>query len=178
MGFNWTPDALRAARRLYLELGLSASESARRIGVTRSALIAKAHRMGWAEERHPALAAANSLWANRWSAPARPRLEARGDREPPALAPARGELPPGARPRPWMERRAGECAFPVAGESEAVMSCCAPSRGGTYCPAHRAALYRTQGTAQSRARTLERVAQWVDRMEQPAPRGGASEAWR
>src|SRR5579875_4114545 len=41
-------------------------------------------------------------------------------------------------PRPWLTRKAGECAFPVLGEGEDVLSCCRPATDGPYCAAHRA----------------------------------------
>lgn len=173
MSFCWTPDALRAARRLYLDLGLSASESAQRLGTTRSALIAKAHRMGWADERDPALAAANLVRSGR--GPAR-RLARARPAPPAAEPPAAGAPPPGARPRPWAERGPGACAFPVSGEGEAVMSCCAPSGREIYCPPHRAAMY--QRRSPSRGRALERIAEWVDRLEQPRPDPSGPEAGR
>ena len=94
MSFCWTDDILRDARRLYVEQGLSATESARRLGVTRSALIGKAHRMGWAAERDPQLAIANQVRGGR--ALAR------------ALRPPRPDVPlppdhglPATSPRPW-----------------------------------------------------------------------------
>jgi GcrA cell cycle regulator len=158
MSFCWSEDVLRAARRLYVEEGLSASESARRLGVTRSALIGKAHRMGWAAERDPRLAIANQLRGGR--AVAR------------ALRPARPDvpLPPqpavACAPRPWMQRAPGQCAFPVSGDGEAVMSCCAPSGLRSYCPAHAAAMYVRRSAAQMQA--LDRIADWVERLEQPA----------
>lgn len=163
MSFCWTPDTLRVARRLYLDEGLSASESAKRLGTTRSALIAKAHRMGWAAERDPALATANMVRGGRvLSSALRPGL-------PPRAPPPRpGTLPTACRPKPWLERRAGECAFPVAGDGEAVISCCAPSEGSTYCPAHRSAMYIQRTEAQQKA--LARIAEWVDRLEQPQRR--------
>jgi GcrA cell cycle regulator len=157
MSYCWTEDVLRAARRLYLEEGLSAAESARRLGVTRSALIGKAHRMGWAAERDPRLAIANQVRCGR--AVAR------------ALRPARPDipLPPepfvACEPRPWLERAPGQCAFPVSGEGEAVMSCCGPSGLKSYCPGHTAAMYVRRSAAQMQA--LDRIADWVDRMEQP-----------
>ena len=164
MGFCWSEDVLRAARRLYVEQGLSASESARRLGVSRSALIGKAHRMGWAAERDPRLAIANQLRGGR--AVAR------------ALRPARPDipLPPDlvvpCTPRPWMERAPGQCAFPVSGEGEAVMSCCSPSGLRSYCPAHAAAMFIRRTPAQMQA--LDRIAEWVDRQEQPRPRSAES----
>ena len=159
MSFCWTDDILRDARRLYVEQGLSATESARRLGVTRSALIGKAHRMGWAAERDPQLAIANQVRGGRALAralrPPRPDVPLPPDRVLPATS-----------PRPWMERAPCQCAFPVSGDGEAVMSCCAPSGLRSYCPAHTAAMYVRRSAAQMQA--LDRIADWVDRMEQPA----------
>jgi GcrA cell cycle regulator len=158
MSFVWTEDVLRAARRLYMEEGLSASESARRLGTTSSALIGKAHRMGWAAERDPGLAVANQVRGGRTAARAlRP--------SPPRLAPSPGPVADSA-PRPWLERAPGQCAFPVSGDGEAVMSCCAPSGLRPYCPAHAARMYVRRSPAQMQA--LDRIADWVDRLEQPA----------
>lgn len=155
MSFCWTDDVLRAARRLYLEEGMSASESARRLGISRSALIGKAHRMGWAAQRDPAVAIANQVRGGRALARAlRPR-------RPDVPLPPQPDVP--CSPRPWMDRRPGECAFPVAGEGEAVMSCCAPSGLRSYCPPHTAAMYVRRSQAQMQA--LDRIADWVDRLE-------------
>jgi hypothetical protein len=40
--------------------------------------------------------------------------------------------------KPWLERAAGECAWPVSGDGWKVRSCCAPitRRGSSYCDAH------------------------------------------
>jgi hypothetical protein len=161
MSFCWTPDALRAARRLYLDEGLSASESARRLGTTRSALIAKAHRMGWAAERDPALASANLVRGGRSAASVWRRAVAR------AAPPATATWPAASKPKPWLQRGPEECAFPVSGDGEAVMSCCAPSGAATYCAAHTRAMYVRRTEAQRQA--LDRIAEWVDRLEQPKP---------
>jgi hypothetical protein len=173
MSFNWSPEVLRVARRLYLDLGLSASESAAHIGVTRSALIAKAHRMGWAQERVRGGAAANLVRGGR--ALARALRPAR----PPRPVSPRLTAPPDAsavRPRPWLERRAGQCAYPVGGDGEAVMSCCAPSGAATYCRTHRAAMYLRRTPARQKA--LERIAEWVDRLERPVADAGSERAGR
>lgn len=164
MSFVWTSDVVEKARRLYILDGYSAAETARRIGASRSAVIGKAHRMGWAEDRPPALAYANLVRANRLGAERdRPRPLSR--RPPPADL---GEAETSA-PRPWKERAPGQCAWPVAGEGEHVLSCCAPSGRDSYCPAHRQAMHppRAEGEAQE----LERMARWIERREGPrAPR--------
>ncbi len=44
------------------------------------------------------------------------------------------------RPRPWLTREKGECAFPVGGEGMTLQSCCNPCAGSTYCRPHAAAM--------------------------------------
>ena len=46
------------------------------------------------------------------------------------------------KPRPWLTRAAGECAWPVDGEGWRTRSCCSSCPGETYCPAHKAKLFR------------------------------------
>lgn len=55
----WTDDQKEAAERLYLREDFSATETGRRIGKSRNAVISKAHREGWADERDPAVAEFN-----------------------------------------------------------------------------------------------------------------------
>lgn len=47
--FNWTEDRIAKCKRLYIDEGMSASETARSLGsgCTRNAVVGKAHRMGW-----------------------------------------------------------------------------------------------------------------------------------
>ena len=160
MSFAWTAEAVADARRWYMDEGLSAAETARRLGTTRCAVIGKAHRLGWAAERHPSLASANLNRALRTPAsafrpPRSPALETR---------PARH-----SRPRPWQERRAGQCAYPVSGEGEGLMSCCAPSGAETYCAAHAQRMYLAAPAGQAKA--LDRLADWVETIEAPRRRG-------
>jgi hypothetical protein len=51
--------------------------------------------------------------------------------------------------RPWLERKKGECAFPVGGESLSLLACCRPSGTAAYCRSHAAAMRgpRTQSAA-------------------------------
>ena len=44
------------------------------------------------------------------------------------------------RPRPWLTRLPGECAFPVDGEEFRTRSCCNPCGRAIYCAAHRAVM--------------------------------------
>ena len=120
MSFSWTPETLHEARRLYLEEGFSATETAKRIGTTRSALITKAHRMGWAEERDPRLASANML---------RKALGAGNRREgrpPPVLTmteqPIMGAVE-GSRPRTLLALEDGQCRWPLGGAGLDTLFC-------------------------------------------------------
>ena len=43
-----------------------------------------------------------------------------------------------SRPRPWLTRDDGECAFPMEGERADIRSCCKPCQDRSpYCPEHR-----------------------------------------
>ncbi len=44
------------------------------------------------------------------------------------------------RPRPWLTREKGECAFPVGGEGIGLRACCNPCGEAAYCPPHAAAM--------------------------------------
>ena len=42
------------------------------------------------------------------------------------------------RPRPWLTRQRGECAFPLEGRGADTLSCCRPCGArDTYCAEHR-----------------------------------------
>ncbi|MGA2953786.1 MAG: hypothetical protein ABSD80_16280 [Caulobacteraceae bacterium] len=67
-----------------------------------------------------------------------------------------------ARPRPWLTRQPGECAFPVDGRGQETRSCCNPCGLQTYCRAHRRIARR--GRMQPIERLLEELAAlgWLD----------------
>jgi hypothetical protein len=62
--------------------------------------------------------------------------------------------------RVWTERAFAQCAFPVAGEGADTLSCCAPTGGKVYCPAHRKIMYQPRSTMSGHDRKYfaERVA--------------------
>jgi GcrA cell cycle regulator len=139
MSFAWSPAVLDQLFRLYIQEGRSAAETARALGcgVSRNAVLGKVQRMGWSRaEREPKVAAAAAGPPRRATERTRPRSPF-GRSIP--LPPLR-DLAVVGRPKPWTERRAGECAFPVGEPAQPGMqlSCCAPTGGGGYCPAHRA----------------------------------------
>jgi hypothetical protein len=49
----------------------------------------------------------------------------------------------GSMPRPWTQRMARECAWPVLGFGDETLSCCLPVEGrGPYCAGHMALMRR------------------------------------
>ncbi len=50
--------------------------------------------------------------------------------------------PEASEPRPWTERRAFQCAFPIDGPDGETWSCCAKTGGTTYCPDHQAIMFQ------------------------------------
>ena len=68
-------------------------------------------------------------------------------------------------PRPWTSRKAGECAFPVFGEGEDVLSCCRPPPAGDYCAAHR----EDEGAAGARLRRHDARPHPVHRLSHGPP---------
>src|SRR6202008_3829349 len=107
-----------------------------RMKLLRSRAAASAPRRfdGWVTPRPPPAAAATAPRPQPAAAPEPPRSPWREA----ALAPL-----PGAAPRLWLTRAFGECAFPVGGESEATLSCCAPTAGrSAYCAAHHRVVFR------------------------------------
>lgn len=141
--------------------GLSGSEIAKLLGVTRNSVIGKVHRLGL-PKRSEAVGRANIAASQRARYAGQPRRTtispARiiGPRKPKLQgAPTVKRAPPTPRPqvihtfvdvttaRPWLTREFGECAFPAIGVGADTYSCCAKTDlGERYCPAHRAIVYR------------------------------------
>lgn len=158
-GVFWTPERVETARRLYMDEGRSAGEVAAMIGpgVSRNAIIGKAHRMGWMEKgRKPASKPAKVSAQSKIKAPKnKPALvfgnvpQAANDRPKPAPAPVPVKVTlasiqsPNARP--WMERAAfGECTW-LLGEGASALSCCNPVLDRGWCAGHYAVgIDRTQ----------------------------------
>ena len=125
----WTPEMDARAQRLRSE-GVSAGEIARLIGApSRSAVLGRLWRLS--------ANAAGGAATGRAAAPSRGRWRL------PPMVPAApvAQTPVECAPRAWTDRAAGECAYPVAGEGVAVLSCCNPTVGRGYCPGHRAAMF-------------------------------------
>jgi len=155
LSMTWTAARIVKLERLWAE-GVSAAGIADALGgVSRSAVLGKLHRLQLLGSRKPA------------SAPRRydgPSLAGTGADAQPSLRPAQAALarlseapsPPrspwreevfvpllGTTPRPWLSREFGECAFPVAGDGDALISCCAAVKlRSVYCQAHHGVVFK------------------------------------
>ncbi|MDR3508040.1 MAG: GcrA family cell cycle regulator [Caulobacteraceae bacterium] len=135
---GWTKDRIAQLRR-HFAVGLTAAESALLLGgVSRSAVIAKRHRLGLVGRvASPA----------KGPRPRAPRVTIRLVREPQFRCEALPQMdwppPPGAEPKTLANRAAGQCAWPLGGAEEAgdwlTLFCCAPTQAaGPYCQTHAA----------------------------------------
>lgn len=158
----WDDAAVETIRALRQD-GYSASEIARKIDpvhrrVSRNAVIGKLHRLGLSGGGKPSRPGVRKVRIVSEAA----RLANKANRAKGVLAQTlkpttyrRGgarALPPQAptepKPvvlenltfaRPWEERRAGQCAWPI-GERGAILSCCAPTTG-VYCDHHKSRMF-------------------------------------
>lgn len=156
---------------------MSASGIAEALGdVSRSAVLGKLHRLRLLRSRQSASAPRRYRGA--------PTVPARASTTTPSRPPAPAPAPPpplepppspwreeafeplpGGAPRNWLTRAFGECAFPVGGEGDGLLSCCAPVRGrSVYCPAHHAIAFQSTTPAVRAAaqrRWVEAAARWA-----------------
>lgn len=198
------PGRVETLSRLWKE-GKSASEIARTLncGLTRNAIIGKIHRMGLSNggrdtdmtkvraaverakqtallrERKQAEKLAREQFkdAAKEERERRQRAETETRRQTDAAVELSAITSPHARP--WMERRAGECNWPL-GERGAIRACCNPIARGGWCAGHSAvghdlteAKYRS-GLRKGTAASLERAAVWMtrhDRLDRVRPTG-------
>lgn len=145
----WTPERCDLIARLWKE-GKSAGEIVKTLvaaggDFSRNSVIGRLHRMGLTDGSRPLRRVIGSHVGNRPKPVPKPSpvkvwkgnaIDAAPDVPLPVLREVKTTTPP----RPWITRKWGECAFPV-GEPERPadqLSCCAPTGGPTYCPAHRA----------------------------------------
>jgi hypothetical protein len=141
---EWPPERVEEARRLYLGGGLSAADAARRLKVSKNAMLALAQAHGWSSRRRTAC---NLLGANLKRAHA-DAAERRPPRRPLPGEP-RADL---SFARPWLTRRPGECRWPVGEPDQPCdqLMCCAPVKAsGDYCAAHRPFMARRRDDADS-----------------------------
>jgi GcrA cell cycle regulator len=139
---RWTDQRIERLKTLWVA-GLSASQIAKDLGgVSRSAVIGKVHRLGLPGRERPSLpgqAAAKAAVAKA----RRPRLIIAGGGSvferavappPRVIVPEKAfDVLPNTTPRPWTERTARQCNWPV-GDG---LSCCEPVDAFGLCAAHR-----------------------------------------
>jgi len=168
---GWT-EALTTQAVTWWKEGRSASEISRGLkplggSFTRNAVIGKLHRLKHTDRDRPERAKAATSTRNKQAARkrvtpkvayvtlsegealARKRREAREARDAAIRAVELSEVEsPNARP--WMERRAGECKWPL-GERGAIQSCCNPIARGSFCAGHAAVGYDQAPPKRTRA---------------------------
>jgi GcrA cell cycle regulator len=147
---SWTEARVALLTRLWME-GVSAAGIARALGeVSRSAVLGKLQRLKLLKTRKAASAprvfgqaVGEAVGEERLAAAF--TLNRTPRREPPPSPWKASAFRPlaGTAPGPWLTRAADACAFPVGGEGEGTLSCCAPCRRGSpYCTAHHTVVYR------------------------------------
>jgi hypothetical protein len=160
---DWSDENIERVKRLWVA-GYSAGSISRQLGgaFTRNAVIGKLFRMGEMGRRQAAEP------RNVVEAPKAPKLRAPivkrlpglngGIRLSPAIMKPKA-LPDFkpllhevvTEPKPWLERKFGECAYPVAGDGAGLMSCCGPVwEARAYCRAHAEVMFRKPRTEAQR----------------------------
>jgi GcrA cell cycle regulator len=124
---SWSAESLATALRLWAE-GESAGSIAQRLGggLTRNAVIGRLHRAK-APKR---LTAVNLRWEGHvYSVRNKPvrRMKPVPTPRPPRAQPKASAKSDTSFSRPWLERKAGQCAFPLSGDGADTWSCCAPT---------------------------------------------------
>ena len=114
--------------------GHASREIASMVGMTPSAVRCKRRRLGLPARSE---ASQEATERERGAALAGPKGEPNPDQAPPPPP------LPGSMPRPWTQRMARECAWPVLGFGDETLSCCLPVDGrAPYCCGHMALLRR------------------------------------
>lgn len=141
---GWTDDDVATLTKLWREGDLSAAMIARRLGVTRNAVLGKVHRLGLSKPR-----TVRPPGAPRAPRPARPRpLFSPPTTQPPTAKPSPApafEVGPGLAPRlEDLPRRA--CHWPLGDPKAPDFAFCGRrADAGPYCPGHSGMAYRGRG---------------------------------
>ncbi len=143
---EWTDEEFAAVAKLWDD-GVSGAEIGRRFHRTRSGVIAKITRMrarGYPFKRAAVPMAARSEKAKSQRDNRQPQRRMstalRRPSSPPKPLPEPPAIVDATHAKPWGERKAGECAFPISGDGEATLSCCTPTTA-RYCKAHAEIMY-------------------------------------
>jgi hypothetical protein len=138
---------------LWMVRGLSCSQIGAIMGRTRNAIIGRCHRKGWKKPTDTQTRIlTGKIGAGVLRAPKIERKTGRGNAMGSAAARAIGQRKSGAHgkeavdlkgadvlspnAKPWLERKARQCAYPVSGEGADTWSCCNPTDGDAYCAGH------------------------------------------
>ena len=153
---TWTPERVEQLRT-YVATGLSCSEIAAEIGVTRNAVIGKIHRLGLAPGRPASGSARDEAPGARRSRPSSQRHLLRlifADRTSPDKATnadptnvAAAAAVESTRPCSLLELAACKCRWPVSNASATAFVFCGNEavRGFAYCAGHARMAYRIPG---------------------------------
>lgn len=142
---GWTDDTVETLTRLWRQGDLSAATIARRLGVTRNAVLGKIHRLGLSKPRRPRPPAIAPP-----PRPGKPRPIAPAAR-PPASAPVRTPTKLTAEIGRGLVARLEDlptraCHWPLGDPQAADFTFCGRrAETGPYCPAHAGMAYRGRG---------------------------------
>jgi GcrA cell cycle regulator len=144
---GWSDAAVETLKALWRDPDLSAALIARRLGVTRNAVLGKIHRLGLSEPRAPK-PPASRLPSTRGRRPRTRKAVAPPSRSrwasPPCDARSLDAGPPLVARLEDLPRRA--CHWPVGDPQASDFAFCGRSAGkGPYCTAHAAVAYRGGG---------------------------------
>lgn len=178
---NWTETLLAECKRLYIDEGKSAAETARALGhgITRNSVVGQAHRRGWTKHHRKAPTAPTVKLAPKVQPFAKPAISLAGTRAPVAKkeiarlrerqqaeagkASARADKSANDNSVPLVGRRFGQCAWPVGAPARpADQLCCAKTvpEGARrpYCREHLALAIGKVVSAKELQRSLRRYA--------------------
>jgi GcrA cell cycle regulator len=184
---SWTDDRINLLKRMWKE-GKSAADIAKSLGkgVTRNAVIGKAHRMGLSGRPSPIKAPEPK------KAAAPPKKAVKPAPPPPPPKKAAKPAPAPAKPNPVLAREVEEmkkvekeavpegggvplidltermCKWPIGDPKEADFTFCGRGirQGTPYCPAHAAAAYQTSSRRGPIPTIVAPVAKEVDEVEE------------
>ena len=163
---TWSSERIELLKRCF-QAGLSCSQIAREIGVTRNAVIGKMNRLGLSR---PKDVIGRQLEQMRAARPARPKTPRTGRPKRPLNIFARHEMLIGAFPGPQpraedvtiyngrgctlLELSQGKCRWPISNPGAEDFCFCGnePVKGLPYCLGHARIAYRPAGIAAARVR--------------------------
>lgn len=170
---SWNDERVELLTKLWQD-GLSPTQIATQLGgVTRNAVIGKAHRLGLSGRDAPSkpqrivpkAAPAQPAGDHPWRAaggPERQILHPAGNRvykvAPDKPLPKSKAASIALAPRPWETRKFGECAYPIEGPDGGWLSCCNPGPQRVdwcYCADHKEVMRGQSNPMSAEAREMQ-----------------------